>query len=160
MDLYLRNITQTYIQSTTSLNSYLYIQLPPEFGLQNGSIMKVIKSLYGVPKADAYWFNTYHTHYINKLFIIESTYNFCLLYTDGSSKGFEVVDLQINNILILAGNIFAAAKEKELKKARLLAKNTKKVTHNTAIKFNGVYIRLTNNNSLFSVKESSGTAYI
>ena len=55
--------------------------------------MKVIKLLYSVFKAGAYWFNTYHTHYINKLSMMEFTYDFCLLYTNGNDKNFEVVGL-------------------------------------------------------------------
>ena len=76
LGLYLCNITQTYIQSSTSLNWQFFIQLPIEVGLQNGTVMKVIKLLYSVPKADVHWFNTYHTHYIKKLFMIESIYDF------------------------------------------------------------------------------------
>lgn len=72
---------------------------------------------------------------------------------DGSSKGFRVVGLQINNIFILANNIFAVAKEQELKKAKLLAKNRKKLTYDTFIKFNGGYIRLIVDNSLFLSKK-------
>ncbi len=81
--------------------------------------------------------------------MMESTYDSCLLYTDGSNKGFGVVGLQTDNILILANDIFAAVKEKELKEAKLLAKDREKLTLNTPIKFNGVYIRLADDNSLF-----------
>lgn len=55
--------------------------------------MKVIKPLYDVFKVDAHWFNTYHTYYINKIFIIEFIYNFCLFYKYGSDKSFRVINL-------------------------------------------------------------------
>lgn len=58
--------------------------------------------------------------------MIELTYNSYLFYTNGNDKNFRVVDLQIDNILILANNIFTIVKKKELKKAKLLAKNRKK----------------------------------
>lgn len=115
--------------------------------------MKVIKPLYGVPEAGAHWFNIYHTYHINKLSMMESTYDSCLLYMVGSNKGFGVVGLQIDDTLILADDIFAAAEEKELKEAKLLAKDREKLTHNTPIKFNGGYIRLANDNSLFLSQE-------
>lgn len=80
---------------------------------------------------------------------MESTYNFCLLYINGSQKDFEVVGLQTDDILILANNAFAATEEKELKEAKLLAKNRKNLTHNTSIKFNKSYIRVAVDKSLF-----------
>lgn len=80
--------------------------------------------------------------------MIESTNDFCLLYTDGSSKGFGVIGLKTDDTLILAYDIFAAVKEKELKEVKLLVKNRKKLILNTSTKFNGGYIRLADNNSL------------
>ncbi len=81
--------------------------------------------------------------------MIESTYDSCLLYIAVSNKSFGVVGLQTDNTLILTDDIFAAIKEKELKEAKLLAKDREKLTLNTPIKFNGFYIRLADDNSLF-----------
>lgn len=81
--------------------------------------------------------------------MMESTYDYCLLYIDGSQKGFGLVGLQSDNILILANDILATAEEKELKEAKLLAKDRQKLTHNISIKFNGGYIRITADKSLF-----------
>lgn len=67
---------------------------------------------------------------------MKSMYNFCLLYIDSNNKGFEIESLQTDNILILANDIFAIAKEKELKKAKLLAKDREKLIFHTSIKFN------------------------
>ena len=111
--------------------------------------MKVIKPLYSNPEVDTYKFNTYHTHYINKLSMMESTYDSCLLYTNSNNKSFGVVDLQTDNILILANDIFVITKEKKLKEVKLLAKNREKLTLNILIKSNKGYIRLANDNSLF-----------
>jgi hypothetical protein len=53
--LYLRDISQAYVQSTTSLNRDFYIKPPRELvahlNLQEGAILKVIKPLYGVLEA-------------------------------------------------------------------------------------------------------------
>ena len=80
---------------------------------------------------------------------MESTYDSCLLYTDGSKKGFGIVSLQTDNTLILVNDTFAIAKEKELKEAKPLAKDREKLTLNTPIKFNGGYIKLADDNKLF-----------
>ena len=50
-DLYLRVISQTYVQSTTHFNREFYVRSLQELGLQSDSILKIIKPQYGVPKA-------------------------------------------------------------------------------------------------------------
>ena len=140
-NLFLRDIAQAYVQSTTSLNREFYLRPPKELGLQEGFVLKVIKPLYGVPEAGAHWYNTYHTHHTEKLSMGLSTYDSCLLFTNSDSTGFGVVGLQIDDTLILADDVFAMAEEEELTKAKLLAKDREKLTATTPIKFNGGYIR-------------------
>lgn len=70
-------------------------------------------------------------------------YKFCLLYTNNNKKNLGVISLKTNNIFILINNIFAVIKEKKLKKAKILAKNRKKLIFNIFIKFNRGYITLT-----------------
>ncbi len=54
--LYLRNITQTYIQSKSSLNRMFFIRssLDLDIDLSDDAILKVIKSLYDVSEAKAH----------------------------------------------------------------------------------------------------------
>ena len=139
-NLYLRNITQAYVQSTTSLNQKFYVRLPQELGLGNSAFLKIIKPFYGVPKASAHWFNTYHGHHTKKLLMAQSTYDSCLLHTN--TNGFEVVGLQTDDTLMLADGKFAAAEEKELNAAKLLAKDREMLNKSHSIKFNGGYIKL------------------
>lgn len=122
--------------------------------------MKVIKLLYGVLKAGAYWFNTYYSYHINKLSIMEFTYDFCLRYTNDDDKGFGIVNLQTDDILIRANNIFATTKKKELKEAQLLAKDREKLILNTPIKSNRGYITLANNNNIFVNQKNNNNAYV
>ena len=140
-NLYVRDITQAYVQSTTSLNRKFYVRPPQELGLRGDAILKIIKPLYGVPEAGAHWFNTYHSHHIKKLSMAQSTYDTCLLHTT-NTDGFGVVGLQTDDTLMLADKNFAAAEEKELNAATLLAKNREKLTKSCSIKFNGGYIKL------------------
>jgi hypothetical protein len=56
MNLYLRNITQTYVQSVTSLNRDFFVrsfvELIKHLDIDTNSILKIIKSLYDVFEAD------------------------------------------------------------------------------------------------------------
>lgn len=56
--------------------------------------MKVIKTLYGISEASAYWFKIYYIYLINKLSLMDLTYDFCLLYIEANKKSFEIVGLQ------------------------------------------------------------------
>ncbi len=52
--LYLRDITQAYVQSSISLNRIFFIRSSFELGLSDESILRVIKPLYEVFEADAH----------------------------------------------------------------------------------------------------------
>jgi hypothetical protein len=56
MNLYLRDITQTYVQSVTSLNRDFFVrssvELIKHFDIDTNSILKIVKSLYDVFEAD------------------------------------------------------------------------------------------------------------
>ncbi len=61
--------------------------------LKEGTILKVIKPLYSIPKASNYWFSTYYRYYTKKLRIVKSIYNPCLLYYYDANTGFGLVSL-------------------------------------------------------------------
>jgi hypothetical protein len=81
--LYLQNILQVYIQSTTNLNCEFYIHLSQELEtkleINKDSVLKVLKPLYSIPEARNHWFKTYHSHHIQQLYMDQSTYDPCLL---------------------------------------------------------------------------------
>jgi hypothetical protein len=114
-------------------------------------ILKVIKPLYGVPEAGNHWFNTYYRYYQDKLYMKESTYDSCLLYTN--KNGFGVVGLQNDDTLILADKSFAEAEESELNKANFLAKDREQLTSATLIKFNSGQIKLENDSFIRFTQE-------
>ena len=116
--LYLRDIMQAYTQSKTQLNRDFFVRPPAELRLKDGSILRVVKPLYGVPEAGNHWFNTYHTHHIRKLRMNQSTYDPCLFRTaSNDNSGFGIVGIQTDNTLILCDNTFAINEADELKKA-------------------------------------------
>ena len=95
-DLYIRDISQAYIQSATTLNYYFYIKPPKKINLGQGNILKVLQPLYNVPEAGTHWFRTYHKHYTKKLNLTTSIYDPCLLYNSQA-----IVGLQTDNTLYL-----------------------------------------------------------
>ena len=92
--LYLRDISQVYVQLITILNRDFYINPPRELAkrlnLTDDSVLKVVKPLYGIPEAGNHWFKTYHSHHLNELAMEQSTYDPCLLY---SNRPFGVIGL-------------------------------------------------------------------
>ena len=80
---YLRDITRAYIEISSDLNPDFYIRplskLISQLSASFDSIIKVMRLLYGEPKADNHRFAVYHLHYKEKPGITESTHNPCLL---------------------------------------------------------------------------------
>jgi hypothetical protein len=143
MELYLRDITQAYVQSTTNINRQFYARAPKEMNLHEDSIVKVVKPLYGIPEAGNHWYNTYHRHHMEKLLMEQSTYDPCLMVTH--KKGFGIVGLQTDDTLILSDKTFAKAEESELHDAKFLAKPREMLTQQTLVKFNGAVVTMEGN---------------
>jgi hypothetical protein len=103
MKLYLRDIIQAYVQSRFNLNRDFYVQsssnLIKLMKVFNDCILKMIKPLYDVSKADNHWFKTYHDHHTDKLSMTQFTYDSCLLYINHICM--SIVDMQTDDILIL-----------------------------------------------------------
>jgi len=141
-ELYLRDITQAYVQSQTKLNRDFYIRSPAELatalGIPKGTVVKVEKPLYGIPEAGNHWFGTYHGHHIRELGMEQSTYDPCLL---NSHNPFGIVALQTDDTLFLADTDFAELEQNKLAKAKFTAKDRDRLTINNPLKFNGCIIR-------------------
>jgi hypothetical protein len=152
--LYLRDISQAYVQSTTSLNRDFYVNPPYELAqqlnLQNDSILKVVKPLYGVPEAGNHWFKTYHSHHLKELSMKQSTYDPCLLY---SIQPFGVVGLQTDDTLFVGDDDFAAQEQLQLQKAKFLAKERERLTSDHDLKFNGGIVHLEADGSITLTQE-------
>ena len=79
--------------------------------------------------------------------MIESTYDFCLLYRH---RFFEIVGFQIDDIFMLTSEEFAADEKNTIAKTKFLTKSRNCLTTIEAIKFNELKIELH-----FSSNESS-----
>ena len=141
LNLFLRNISQIYVQSNTSLAREFFIRSSAELDFENDVILKIIKSLYEIPETETHWFNTYHKHHTEKLVMQQFTYDSCLLYTSNKGKGFEIVELQIDDTLILENEIFANFENFHLHETKLLAKDRDQFTFKHSFKFNDAYIK-------------------
>ncbi len=84
IQLYLRDIMQANVQSTSDMNRDFCIQplflLISLLGASSDFIIKVIKLLYGVSKVGIPWFASYHTYNKGTLGMTKSKYDPCLLY--------------------------------------------------------------------------------
>ena len=127
--LYLRDISQAYVQSTTNLNREFYVRPPAELsgqlGIGSNTVLKVVKPLYGVPEAGNHWFRTYHSHHVEKLGMDQSTYDPRLLQC---SEPFGLVGLQTDDTLLLADEAFATSEQSELQRAGFIAKEREHLT--------------------------------
>lgn len=118
--LYLRDVTQAYVQSTSELNRDFYIwparKLAAMLRASYDCIMKVLRPLYGVPEAGNHWFATYQKQHIERLAMRESTYDSYLLYRP---QALGIVGLQTDDTLILASDAFAADEENAIAAASI-----------------------------------------
>jgi hypothetical protein len=174
MNLYLKNIIQTYVQLITSLNRDFFVrssvELIKHFDITSNSILKMIKSLYDVFEIDNHWFVTYHAHHVNKLDMIQSIYDLCFLHTNmkidtssilqislkndhshtnHSHTDMKIVDMQIDDTLILIDANFAIAEEKTIINAKIMIKSRDCFDSNFSLKFNDTIIERQENDIYF-----------
>jgi hypothetical protein len=136
--LSIRDITQAYVQSITSLNRLILAHLPKEIKSKfpEGTIMVVRKPLYGIPEAGTHWWATYHKHHRERLKMVTSTYDPCLLISTAKAV-FGVVGMQTDDTLILGSDEFATLEEKELAEAKFSAKPKDTLSPGSPLIFNG-----------------------
>jgi len=114
--IWLRDITQAYVQSTTLLNRLILANLPKELQhlYPQNTLMEVKKPLYGIPEAGNHWWATYHKHHIERLGMEASTYDPCLLITKTENKDtdmFGIIGIQTDDTLGLSTEKFVNLEE-------------------------------------------------
>jgi hypothetical protein len=139
MHFELRDITQAYVQSKDKLLRTLYARPPKE--LQDtfppGTILWVVRPLYGAAESGLYWFKTYYNHYKDKLKMRTSTYDPCLLITDEGQEVFGITGLQTDDTLSIVTLAFARREQEQLDAAKLRAKLKTVLSEHNPIEFNG-----------------------
>jgi hypothetical protein len=143
----LKNVTQAYTQSNIPLQRLILAKLLKELRNRYPAeiIIMIIKPLYEITKAGAYWFVTYFKHYIEQLRMAISTYDPCFLIITDEAAGFGIVELQTDDSLGLNNDIFAA---RETEKMSFKAKKKQFLNSQNPIIFNGCVLTISNNNVL------------
>ncbi|KHJ36427.1 hypothetical protein EV44_g3709 [Erysiphe necator] len=151
--VWLRDISQAYTQSTTKLNRLFYAKLPEQFKnlYPNDTIIVVLKPLYGIPEAGTHWWVTYMNHHKKELGMQSSTYDPCLLITEGDILG--LVGMQTDDTLILGDNLFSELEERKL---QFTAKPKQKLTRDKPLIFNGCILTLNDDFSIHMTQKNQG----
>jgi hypothetical protein len=138
MTLQLRDISQAYVQSKSSLAREFLLRLPTELKHRypEGTILRVMKPLYGIAEAGLHWFATYQKHHHDKLFMDASAYDPCLMVTT-EGKPFGITCIQTDDTLHVGTEEFFAQEEEELQKAEFRAKPRQKLAPGSTMDFNG-----------------------
>lgn len=137
--VYLRDITQAYIQAKSSLERTIYLEPVPEMGLSEDEVILVLKPLYGIPESGLHWFVTYHDHHINTLNMIPSIVDPCVLYRRNGNDLDGMTALQVDDSVGFGSPTFLKDEEKTAdkfkSKAQIILEPGKEGT------FNGTVVR-------------------
>ncbi|RWA03359.1 hypothetical protein EKO27_g11746 [Xylaria grammica] len=140
----LRDITQAYVQSQDKLARKIIARLPSELKPKypEGTVLRIVRPLYGLAESGLYWFKTYHQHHRQKLGMDVSTYDPCLLISTGQSHDFGITGLQTDDTFSFVTPSFSEKEEQELQKAKFRAKPKEVLRVDHPIEFNGGRINL------------------
>ena len=158
MTIWVRDITQAYVQSKSQLKRTILARLPTEIHDQypKETLMVVIKPLYGIAEAGAHWWATYFKHHTDQLKMKTSTYDPCLLISKGNDGGFGVVGMQTDDTIGLSDSDFAERENHELKVADFKAKPIEQLSHNKPITFNGCILQLSQDGTIALKQKKQG----
>lgn len=78
--MFLRNITQAYIQLENPIIRLIFIEPPPSLNLGPDQIVRVIKPLYGLPESVLFWFETYRREHTNSMSMNSAVHDMCFLF--------------------------------------------------------------------------------
>lgn len=148
--LWLRDITQAYVQSEKALRRKILAFLPQQIKhlYPEGTVMRVIKPLYGLAEAGTYWWVTYHNHHLKRLQMATSTYDPCLLISSPENPEFACVGMQTDDTLGLSTEAFSQREDDQLKEASFSAKDKQFLTSAEPLVFNGGIVTLDNNGAI------------
>lgn len=132
MKLAIRDITQAYVQSKTNLQRVILARLPKELqGQKNkypdGTLLRVLKPLYGIAESGVHWFATYEDHLRTKM-EMEPSFDPCIMISVAPASDsvpdryFGIVGLQTDDTILLGTQSFMEKEEIELVKADFKAK--------------------------------------
>ena len=139
MKIMLRDITQAYTQSKEELNRTVICHLPAKLKKRytEGTVLRVVKPLYGLTEAGNYWFATYLNYHKEKLGIEMSPYDTCLLITKDGDENFGIAAFQTDDTLNVEMKGFMKKEETEIMEAKFKAKTQTILEIGASGDFNG-----------------------
>lgn len=158
MGLITSDITQVCLQIQSELEREVFIRAPPEIGIPLGTVLKVVKPLYGGPDSGLNWYLTYTFHHIDYLAMKRAMVDPCMLmkHTDGCMTGGTL--LQVDDSLNIGPDTFMKDDDNAVQRFR--TKLRKLVSDNITL-FNGFEltmeldgtVKTTQNSDIDSLKE-------
>lgn len=143
---YVRDISQAYVQSTTTLERPIYLRPPAEMGLQDPMILLAIKPLYGIPESGLHWFTTYHSHHTNMLHMQETRADKCVLVRRTGTQLQGLSALQVDDSYGFGDSKFLEEEETHSKKFQAVrSKPRKLLSTGDSTTFNGCTISILKN---------------
>ncbi|CAE7034277.1 hypothetical protein PTTW11_11401 [Pyrenophora teres f. teres] len=155
MSVKLRDITQAYPQAQTALKRIILAHLPAELEHRypRGTLLHVIKPLYGIAEAGVHWWTTYHGHHCKELDMATSTYDPCLLITNGNADVFGIVGMQTDDTIMLGTPAFSSLKEKKIQKAEFRSKPKSILIPETQLDFNRCTLTIDANKPILDLRQ-------
>lgn len=157
----LRDVTQAYPQSKTELMRVILCHLPPEIRdkYPPGTIMRVVKPLYGVAESGLHWWATYQKFHAENLDMITSAYDPCLWISSKKEEdgSFSITAMQTDDTLQLNTPAFSAKENEEIKKADIRCKEKETLTPEKMLNFNGTMITMASDGSIKLQQKGQGT---
>ena len=86
-----------------------------------------------------------------------STYDPCLLLTNGNKDDFGLVGMQTDDTLIVGTSAFLATEEEKIQKAKIRCKPKTMLSETTPLNFNSTKLTLSNNSSIYLKSKGQGT---
>ncbi|KAF7570471.1 hypothetical protein PtrM4_104730 [Pyrenophora tritici-repentis] len=155
MNIELRDITQAYPQAQTTLKRTILAHLPTELvpRYPRGTLLHVIKPLYGIAEAGVHWWTTYHGHHCKELDMATSTYDPCLLITNSDTSIFGIVGMQTDDTLMLGTPAFSLLEEKKIQKAEFRSKPKSVLTPEIQLDFNGCTLTIDASKPILNLRQ-------
>lgn len=78
--IFLRDISQSYTQFEKYIQRKVFIEPPTSLNFGTNNLLRVVKSLYGLPESRLYWFETYHHHHTDNMNMEHAVHDVCFLF--------------------------------------------------------------------------------
>lgn len=145
-----RDVTQAYLQSETNLERDVYISAPEEMNLPPGTVLKVVKPLYGVPESGLHWYLTYLHHHTERLKMTRSTVDPCLFFRHANGQLDGAVIIQVDDSLCLGSDEFNT---EENDAATTFKTKPRRFLDEKETTFNGINIKRKNDGTIITTQE-------